>query len=290
MEKRNNKSCIIVDSSSGIQNGMIENVYMIPLHIIKTKDGQITEYKDAVDITPEQLLTTLKEDSNVRFQSSQSAIGEIIDCLEKLTKEYSTIYVWPISKGLSSSIFTWQMAAEEFPNCDINVIDSGHINIGIKNNVEIMAQMIKENKSKQEILDFAYANKDKWYGVLVVNDLTELKKGGRINSFKALVATALKINILISYNGKLEYLDKHKSFDKALDSVLDTIDSKNNFRKNGIKKVYMYTTYLDAAKNEEIKNAISAKLQKQVEDIYYFPAVIALHIGVGTYAIFIESN
>lgn len=282
-------SCIIVDSSSGIRNGEIDHVYMTPLHIIKTANGVETQYKDLVDINTVELVE-MQQTKQGAFKSSQSSLGEIITLLEELTEKYQTIYVWPISKGLSGSFNTWNMAKEDFSKTDIVVIDSGHINMGIKTHVAHMAKMISENKSKEEILNYVNSVQNNWAGVLVVNDLTELKNGGRISSFKAIIATALKLNIVITYDGKLDFLDKSKNMDKALDKALEYIDSKTDYKKLGIKKVYMYTTYTSESKNKELMEMLSKKIGVPITEYYYFPAVIALHTGGGTFGFFVESN
>lgn len=289
MSKSNVNACIIVDSSSGIRTGEIPHVYMTPLHIIKNENGVETQYKDLVEITTEEVIK-VQQSKKASFKSSQSSLGEMIEMLEDLTKKYQTIYVWPISKGLSSSYNTWNMAKEEFKNSNIIVIDSGHINISIKNHVQQMSKMILENRSEQEILDYIKNNENNWAGVLIVNDLTELKNGGRISSFKAFFAKTLKLNILISYDGELDFLDKEKDFDKTIDKVLQYIDIKTDFKKFGIKNSYIYSTYIDEEKNKKLMEIMSKKINFQIKEWYYFPAVIALHTGGGTFALFIESN
>lgn len=284
------KSCIVVDSSSNVLNNDYNNVFMVPLHITKILNNQETLYKDLLDINTSNLIKELHDNPNVVFKSSQTSLGEMLDTLDKLTKEYEIIYIWPISKGLSGSINTWQIAKNDYPNCDINIIDSGHISVGIKDKVIQMSKMIDDNRTKEEILEFANSGHDKWYGMLNVNDLTQLKNGGRINSVKAFIANALKLNILISYDGKLDFVSTEKNFDKSIDKMLDFIDSKISFRKNGIKKAYMYTTYIDTQKNDEIKEKISSKINFKIDDIHFFPAVIALHTGCATFGIYIETN
>lgn len=289
MANKGNKSCIIVDSSSGIKNGELNHVYMVPLYIIETKNQKETIYKDLIDIDTETVIKILKE-KNSTLKSSQTSIGDMMEILDDLTNKYDTIYVWPISKGLSGSLSTWKMAIEDYPNKDIVLIDSKHINMGIKTIVTNLSKMIDENKSKEEILEYVKKYEDNWFGVLTVNDLTQLKNGGRINTFKAFIASTLKLNILISYDGKLEYLDKEKNLDKAIDKMINKINSIIDFKNKGIKNAYMYTTYSDDQKNEELIKKLSEKIGFEIKEKYYFPAVITLHTGIGTFALFIESN
>lgn len=45
-------------------------------------------------------------------------------------------------------------------------------------------------------------------GVVIVGDLSQLKKGGRISSFKCMMAAAFKIKLIVKFDGKLSYVAK----------------------------------------------------------------------------------
>lgn len=281
------QTCIIVDSCSGIRNNEIKDVYVVPLSIIeKTEHGEVI-YKDLEEITPEDVIKKMSQ--NADLKTSQTSLGEMITIFEALTPKYSKIFVIPISRGLSGSYNTWNMAREEFPKNDIVVLDGCDVSHGVYDLVTDIREMISKNKTDQEIIDYVEDRKRRRLGILIVNDLTQLKKGGRINTFKAFIAKTLKLNIMIEFDGALNFYGKDSSIDKAIDKALKRIDEQTHFLKNGIKRGYVLSTYLDKKFNEELLNKLCEKVNFKLT-FDYIPAVIGVHTGAKTFAIYIESN
>lgn len=283
----NIKSCIIVDSSSGIKNGEYENVFMIPLTIVETENGVEKSYLDLVEIDSLGVITKLM--NGVDLKTSQSSLGQMMEILEKLTVEYERIFVVSLSSGLSGTYNTWNIAKEEFQNCEINVLDARDLGVGIKSIVENVLEMIKENKQTIEVLDYIEQRKKRRLGTLVVTDVQHLKKGGRISATKAWLVDKLKLNIIITFDGCLNFFDKDKSIDGAIDKCIKKIDDETGFLTNGIKYATFYTTCLDENKNKEIKEIVDDKLNFNTKQ-EYLPSAIAVHTGSGVFAIYLEAN
>ncbi|MDE6646032.1 MAG: DegV family protein [Malacoplasma sp.] len=283
----NKKTCIIVDSCSGIKNNEIKDVYCLPLTIIENDDGQEKIYADLTEIN---IVDVIKKISSKKdLKTSQTSMGEMLDIFEKLTPKYERIFVVPISSGLSGSYETWNIAKEEFENSEIHIVNSKDLGPGNKAVVDLLIEMIKQNKSPEEILKKVEERKKKRYGCLVVTDLEQLKKGGRINTFKALIAKTLKFNIIISFDGSLDFYDKDRSLEKAIDKSLEKINKETNYLSKGIKNAFFYTSFLDDNKNAEIKKIIDSKLNVTTEQSY-IPSVIAVHTGPNAFAIYIETK
>lgn len=281
------KSCIIVDSSSGINNNQIKDVYMIPLTIIETENGVEKTYMDLVDIQTPDIIKKIMENKNLK--TSQSSLGQMIEILDELTKKYDRIFVVSISSGLSGSFNTWNMAKEEYKDKEIVVVDAKDIGVGIKIVVENILEMIKNNKSTDEILAYVESRKKRRLGTLVVTDITQLKKGGRISATKAWIVDKLKLNIIIIFDGSLNFFDKSKSLEKSIEKCLEKIDEETHYKTKGIKHAIFYTTFLDENENQKLKSEIEKKLNYKVEQ-YYFPSAIAVHTGAKAFAIYIEAN
>lgn len=280
-------ACIVVDSSSGIKNNEIKDVYVVPLSIIEKTEHAEVVYKDLEEISPEDVIKKIT--NNVDLKTSQTSYGEIITIFEALTPKYDKIYVVPISRGLSGSYNTWKMGREEFPKKDIVILDSCDVSHGVYDIVTDVKEMISKNKTDEEIINHIDERKRRRLGILIVNDLSQLKKGGRINSFKAFIAKTLKLNILIEFDGGLNFFAKDSSIDKAIDKALKRIDEETHFIKNGIKRGYVLSTYLDKKFNEELLKKISEKVNFNLT-LDYIPAAIAVHTGAKTFAVYIESN
>lgn len=281
------KTCVIVDSSSCIKDNQIENVYSVPLSIIETNNGNETVYKDLIDINTTEVVKKILEDKNLK--TSQSTLGEMIEILEKLTASYDRIFVISISSGISGSYNTWNMAREEFADKDIIVLDAKDLGYGNEIVVKEIFKLVEQNKTNEEIIDYVEDRKKRRYAALVVTDISQLKKGGRIGAAKAWIVDKLKLNIIITFDGSLDFYDKSKDFNKTIDKCIEKIDSETGFKTKGIKNACIYTTFLENDKNLEIKSIVDKKIGFKTE-LKEMPSAIAVHTGAKAFAIYIEAN
>lgn len=284
---KNIKSCIIVDSSSGIKNNQIENVFMIPLTIVESDASGEKSYLDLEEINTKQVVEKII--NNKDLKTSQSSLGQMLEILEKVTQTYQRIFVVSLSSGLSGSYNTWNIARDEYATHDINILDAKDLGVGIQTIVNKILEMIKANKSTDEIIEYVEKRKARRYGTLVVTDISQLKKGGRINATKAWIVDKLKLNIIITFDGALDFYDKSKSLDKTIDKCIERLDEKTQFKTKGIKHAFFFTTFLDDESNNEIKKIVDQKLGQETK-LEFFPSAIAVHTGAKAFAIYIEAN
>lgn len=281
------KSCIIVDSCSGIKNNEIKDVYMIPLTIIESNDGQEKTYMDLEEIDTVEVIKKIIEKKDLK--TSQSSLGQMIEILDELTQKYERIFVVSISSGLSGSFNTWNIAKDEYKNNEIIVLDAKDMGVGIRTIVKNILEMTDQNKTTKEIIDYVEDRKKRRLGTLVVTDIEQLKKGGRISAAKAWIVDKLKLNIIIIFDGSLTFFDKSKSLEKTIEKCLEKINEMTQYKTKGIKNAFFYTTFLDDESNKKIKHIIDEKLGAITEQ-HYFPSAIAVHTGPKAFAIYIEAN
>lgn len=281
------RNCIIVDSSSSIINNQIKDVYMTPLTIIEITNDKENIYEDIIQINSSQVIEKIQ--NNIELKTSQTSLGQMIEIMNKLKDKYDRFYIIPISSDLSGSYNTWKIAIEEYKDKEIHLIDCKDIGIGIKSIVEYLVESFGQNRTPEEILKFIEQRKKRRYATLVITDVTQLKKGGRISSLKSWVINKFKLNIIITFNGALDFYDKAKSLDKTIEICLQKINEETNFKDKGIKKAYFYTTFLDEKENNKIKSEIDKKLNF-VSNQEFLPSSISVHTGPNAFAIYIEAN
>lgn len=284
---KNQETCIIVDSCSTINNNQIDDVYMVPLSIIeKTANSEII-HKDLVDISVKEVIEKVAQD--VDLTTSQTSLGDMLEILDKLTPKYHRIFVVPISRGLSGSFNTWNIAKQEFPKNEIVVLDACDVGTGHRDVVLDVKELVDKGATTEEIVNYVEDHKKRRLGVLIVTDLKQLIKGGRVGKVKGFIASALKLNIMIKFDGALAPCGKHRDVDKAIDETLEIIDKANNFKTKGLKRAYFYTTFLDENANKELKAKVDQKLGVTTEQ-YYIPGVISVHTGAKTFAVYLEAK
>ena len=146
------------------------------------------------------------------------------------------IIVLPISSGLSG---TYNSALTAAKNCGgegkISVVDSRHATFGHRLLVEYAIEEIKAGKSRAQIVSELEAAREKVRFYSAVEDLTYLRKGGRIRMLEFAVANLLLIKpVVCMENGVLKARAKKIGMRKAASEIIammekDDIDFSRPF-------------------------------------------------------------
>lgn len=205
---------------------------------------------------------------------------------EYVQEGYSIIYIGlsaPLSGTVNSARIARENLLEEYPQCDINVIDSKSVSLGEGALVYYACEMLKEGKSKDEIINWVNNNATKVIHSIVVDDLNHLKRGGRISGATAAIGGILGIKptIKIDDEGKIFPGAKIKGRKKALKFIVDEIREKGvNLQDQMI--FICHADCLDEA--EQLKELILSQIKVKGVMINQIGAVIGTHGGPGTLA------
>ncbi|GAA0176719.1 DegV family protein [Clostridium sediminicola] len=128
---------------------------------------------------------------------------------KKFTEQYkkgnSVIYLG-FSANLSGTFNNALLAKEEvkseFPEADIEIIDTAAASIGEGVLVVQAIEMLKDGKSKEDIIKWVETNKYKANHWFAVDDLHFLKNGGRVSSTSATVGTLLNVKPILTVDKK----------------------------------------------------------------------------------------
>ena len=184
---------IAADSTCDLSKELIDkyNISIIPLHIVLDDK----EYKDGVDITPDEIYawsdknSTTPKTSAVGFEDAMKAMEQIVDSEDELI-------IFTISEKMSTTANVFRMAAEELEIEDkVSVIESANLSTGIGLLVIEAAAMAAEGRAREEITDFIEDMKPRVRSSFVVDTLTYLHRGGRCSSVAALAGGMLKLHL-----------------------------------------------------------------------------------------------
>jgi DegV family protein with EDD domain len=241
------KACIVVDSSSGIVNGQYPDVFVVPLILVEKKsNGELISYRDNVDITIDQLFHKLS--ANQDINTSQANVGEMTEMLEKCSHEYENVFVLPIPETLSSNVNTWEMLAKNFNNVKVirQFTVANLTNWIIKHLVE---KNIKNELNESYIVNYIQQTKHKMCVVLVVPDIKQLVKGGRISGVKSLIVKLLGLKLLITMaDDGLIFYDKAKKDRETISKIKLAFEQKIGLDKMQIKQGAILTSKSSDAK------------------------------------------
>ena len=273
---------IIADSTCDLTPELIKqyDIDIIPLHVIL---GEET-FKDGIEIKPKDVISWSNKTGSTPKTSAPS-----VEAFQKNIKKYADenrdIVIITISSEFSSTLQSAQIAAEDFDEIDIQIVDSRNLSTGIGLLVLIAAEMAKEGISAKLIHEKLRETIPKIKASFFVDTLTFLYRGGRCSALQAFGANSLKIKpqILVE-DGKMRTGAKFRgSTEKVCKNYAETVLADIN--KIDPKRVFITHSPTDT---EIVKTAYDiVKSKNYFEEILITEAgcVVTSHCGESTLGI-----
>jgi DegV family protein with EDD domain len=215
------KIAIVSDSTSDLPLETINkyNIRVLPLRVIYT-DG---EYRDRVDITPEEIYSRFKEEIPT---TSLPSPQDTVDLLNQLKQEgYTHVIVVTISSGISGTMNMLKSITDSYEGLIFEVIDSKLLSMGAGFAIiEGAKELEKANDFEKTVNRIrSVLNKTKIY--YVVKTLEYLKKGGRIGKVEGTIGELLNIKPIISMNEDGVYYSykKIRGRNRSIEELFDII-------------------------------------------------------------------
>ncbi len=272
---------VFTDSTADIPGELREeyNISFVPLYV--TIGGK--SYKDQVDINTAglyELVDQLQELPKTAAPSTQDFINSFKPWIDK---GYDIIF-FGISSKLSATVQSANLAAQEFDEGRVHVVDSMNLSMGIGLLALKAAMWASQGLEVSEILKRVEAMIPRVRSSFIIDTLKYLHMGGRCSSLELIAGTVLKIRpqILVK-DGGLTVSEKYRGKkEKALNSFYNNFVKKvKNIEKSGI--VLAHSADPDSA--QYLKEKVIAEYD--FENIYILEAgtVISSHCGPGTVGI-----
>lgn len=164
-----------------------------------------------------------------KASTSAINIGDFIDFFTPYLKDGKDIVYVCFSSGLSATYQNALNAAaelkEDFPDSRIEVVDSLCASFGQGLLVYLCAEKKKNGATIDEVVAYAEEIKHNICHEFTVDDLGQLKRGGRISAAAAFFGSMLQIKpmLFVDTIGKLSAYDKVRSRRNALRKLADMI-------------------------------------------------------------------
>ena len=260
---------LISDSTCDLSKELVEkyDITILPLHILLGED----EYRDGVDITPEEIFRWSDENKTTPKTSAP------------FVEEGREIICFSISDSMSTSGNVMRLAAEELEASDkVTVINSANLSTGIGLQVIQAAILASEGKTAAEITTAIEAIRPKVRASFVVDTLTYLHRGGRCSAVAALAGGMLKLHPrIVVVDGAM---DASKKYRGKLGSVIlsYTKDMEEDLKNAVPDRVFITHSGCD----REIVEAVRSYLESLgiFDEILETRAggVVSSHCGPGT--------
>jgi DegV family protein with EDD domain len=266
----------VTDGTAYLHDDFVKshNVIVVPLNL--HWDGEV--FKDNVTITPEEFYSRLAQSENLPTTSQPSA-GEFLEAY--------AIIVPVISSGISGTVASALLAAEEFDTVPVHVIDSKVTSAGLALLVQALVRKAEAGASVDEILTLADAIIKDMRLFIMVDTLKYLHKGGRIGGAAALLGSAIKLKpiLYLDEEGKIDTLEKVRTKKKAVQRMIELV-----VEKTGEKDAHVGLIHAEA---KEEANSILKEIERRIScsesDIYIISPVIGTHVGPGALAVAVHT-
>lgn len=261
------------------------DIKVIPMCV--TVDGQLYRYNvDEKEISCIEFYNKLKQGASC--STSQINYKDFNDSFEPVLKQGKDILYIAFTSGMSSTYNTCKIAIndlkEKYPDRKIIAVDSLSASIG-EGVLVLNAAIKRQNGSDIEsVAKWVEENRLKSCHWFVVEDLDQLKKGGRISAAAATFGKALGIRPLISVdnNGKLTAVAKIRGQKKVYSELISRLVSDGK----DIAEQTVIIGHANCPDNaKELKKLL--KDRRLVKDIIIanIGSVIGAHVGSGMLAL-----
>jgi DegV family protein with EDD domain len=274
------KIAIVVDSTGCLDPKVVEelNIYTSYITILFGMEA-LQEFKE---VTPEMFVQKSAQMKDLP-STSQPAPGQVKELYDGIFADgYEEIIHIAISEALSGTYQNAVNVASEYDG-KVHVVNSRQIAFPQGNMAVQAAEMAKAGKSAAAILSKMEELSRASGLVAAIAELTNLKKGGRLSNASAALGGLLNIKpiIAIQPSGKVEAVNKVRTFKKALKAIVSHLEEQKLTDDYELCVLHMENPSEAAIVHEELAKAYP-NLNIQLRPI---SLVLAVHAGPGAVAI-----
>lgn len=273
------KVAIVTDSTAYIPKHLREkhHIHMVPLSVVFGD----TAYREEIDLSTEEFYKKLTEFGIPT--TSQPSVGAFVEKYEELAKDYDAIISIHLSSKISGTYQAAINAGKMVDGVDVYVYDSELSAMPQGFYALEAAEMSLKNKSPDEIISELDNMKKKIRAYFMVDDLTNLQKGGRLSHAQALIGGLLKIKPVLHFVDKVIVpFEKIRTRKKAIQRIIDMLEE--DVQQGEIVKV-VFIHGNDEQSALELRDDFAKKHPDIETVISYFGPVIGTHLGQGSLGI-----
>lgn len=269
----------IVDSTAFISEELKQHpdFFSVPLNI---HFGE-KQFVDGVDLTPEQLYSKIK-DAKEFPKTSQPSAGEFAEKFKVIAEQYEQAIAVHVSGKMSGTLVS-STAGAEIAGFPVTFIDSLSLSYGVSGLIEKGMEMYDTGATVPEIQKQLNKMAGTMHTYILMGQLEQLYKGGRMNGAQFFLGSLLKVKpiVTITAKGELEPVEKVRSEKKALQYLVDKVAAGHH---PGRKTVHlMHGNVMNQAIH--LKNLLTEQVPGLEVKIGDISSVLAVHAGEGTLAV-----
>lgn len=274
------KPAIITDSTAYLSEELrqLPNVYQVNLSVI-FEDGSIAH--DTNDPKEQEAFFKQLETQSSLPTTSQPSVGHYYDTVDQIIEDgYDTIFAIHLSSGISGTFQSGKMVLDEYKHL-INsyCIDSLAASVAMEAIIENVIRWCQEGVEAEEIYRRATWQATHLDIYLMVENLDNLAKGGRLSTTSAVLGNLLKIRPLLYFNeeGKIVLFEKLRTNRRVYQRWHELVKKATEEYPDGIEVRFAHA--LDQEEIEQIAHDMQQKFPDINIRINGLGTVISTHTG-----------
>ncbi len=259
---------IVTDSTSDLTPELLleNDISVMPLHTVLGDES----YRDGVDIDCARLIDWCNSHKTTPKTAAVSAV-EFTQFFASFIQDGRDVVYIGISSELSSTVQNARLAAQEFEDGRVEVVDSLNLSTGIGYLVLEAAKLAKQGMTAQQIRKSIEAMVPKINVSFVIDTLTFLYRGGRCSALQYLGANMLSLKPeIIVREGKMTTRRKYRG---SIGKTLIRYTQDHLAEGNAIDPRRLIITH------SPMDPELVAQIRKQVEETGYFDEVLTTQAG-----------
>lgn len=277
----NTNVVIMTDSTADLSHQLLKEFQIVSIPLYVRFGDEI--YKDGIDIDTPKLYKKVEETKNLPKTAAPSP-GDFFEVFKSLIEQNKDIIYIGIGSSVSATIQSAKVAALEFPENRIFIIDSKNLSSGIALLVLKAKDLRDQGYDASKIYEQISKLVPQVRSQFAIQTLDYLYKGGRATGLQALMGSMLRIKPIIKVSdGKLGVYKKAiGKMSRALDMMLDDYFQLNQH----VDLDYVMVTHSLADKHASY---MIDQVNERLKPIHLIEShagcVISSHCGEGTIGI-----
>ena len=244
-------------------------------------------YTDLVDFTHEEFFEILAK-SDVMPKTSHPSADAFLDVFKKEVDLGNSVICVCASPNISGTINAARNAKEMLGYGKIDIINSLSLSMGEGLVALLVADMAKKGFEHDEIVERAKLHATNNEGLVLIDTVEYLHKGGRVSTTKAIISSKLRIKPIldVSPEGQLEMVAKALGMKKGIKWITQAAGK--------LRSDFTNTT---VAIGYSVKRELAEEISRRMKELYKMGNIILYkagsaigsHTGPGAAAIFFEA-
>jgi DegV family protein with EDD domain len=271
-------TALVSDSTAGLKEDYVaqHQIQIVPLYI---NFGE-KSLREGIEVQPSEFYQLLPK-ANPLPTTSQPSAGDFATAYQAvIDKGATSIISVHISAGLSGTVNSATLAAQQFPNIPIDIIDTRTAAAAHQMAMQTGVQALANGDSFEETARKIRAVLEAQRTIFAVDTLEYLYKGGRIGGAAALFGSLLQMKPLLYIpDGKIDALERVRGSGRALIRMTEVMAEWMGTTEP-LRVIVMQSNC--EKRGEEALELMRSKLNVALGQIVLLTPVIGAHVGPGT--------